>query len=271
MVRRELWSNLIDYAGVFPPARHPLTEALIRYRTARADPDGWILGPCLIKASQLAQLEHPPDCLGIVVDAPDLSHTGHRISQIEMKVTPAATTHEAAVIAGLAPVLYLESRQPDDLGYLDQIASLRKSGIDARAKIRTGGVSVDLFPSISAVSSFICRCLELGIPFKATAGLHNPFRHPSSVEGATEHGFINILAAVRAALAGAGGQVEAALGAADPAEFDVGSATWNGVGADIPDTQVRQSFASFGSCSFSEPADYLRDLGVLPERSGRHD
>ena len=269
MVRRELWSNLIDYAGVFPPAQHPLTEALIRYRTARADPDGWILGPCLIKASQLAQVKDPPDHLGVVVDVPDLSHTTHPISQVEMKVNSSGTADEAEVIAGLTPVLYLESRQPDDLGYLDQISSLRGSGIDARAKIRTGGVSAELFPSISAVASFIFRCLELEIPFKATAGLHHPFRHPSSVKGATEHGFINIMAAVRAALTGTGEQVAAALGSADPAEFDVASATWNGVGADIDDAQVRRSFASFGSCSFSQPADYLRQLGVLPGRE-RH-
>ena len=45
------------------------------------------------------------------------------------------------------------------------------------AKVRTGGVTPDAFPSARRRSArFIARCAELSVPFKATAGLHHPLR-----------------------------------------------------------------------------------------------
>ena len=44
------------------------------------------------------------------------------------------------------------------------------------AKLRTGGVVEEAFPAVDKIAGFIARCAELGVPFKATAGLHHPLR-----------------------------------------------------------------------------------------------
>jgi hypothetical protein len=116
------------------------------------------------------------------------------------------------------------------------IEPIRERG--AAAKVRCGGGTV---PSVAELAVFIRACREAGVPFKATAGLHHPVRRDG------EHGFLNLLAAA------ASDDVEAMLEsedlelllAADPA-------------------RARRTLRSIGSCSFWEPVDDLKRLGVLP-------
>ncbi len=261
-----LWDNLIDYAGVFPPARLPLPEALDEYEQALTDPEGAILGPCLIRASQLPEMDRSPARLGVVLDvALDDLDRRFPLTQAEARLDTGISMNDPM---WKECVLYLESA-PDDSSVLDEIALHRASACRVRAKIRTGGVTAAAFPTVEVVARFIERCHRLDIPFKATAGLHHPYRHPSATEDAIEHGFINLLAAVRATVAGSASQAEAALAATDPTEFDAATATWRRVGEGVPDREVRRLFRSFGSCSFAEPTGYLRRLGVLPLQGAR--
>lgn len=265
MVNRELWADLIDYAGVFPPASHPLDTALEEYRTSREGPGGWIMGPCLLRASQISDVSLLPHRLGAVLDVDPsvVADSGLALVQIEIK-TRASNADETIRRANeLSPVVYVETVDAPADTHLATMADWRARGRDVRAKIRTGGASADAFPSVTEVAGFIRACVDLGVPFKATAGLHQPFRHPSAVDGATEHGFINLLAGARAAVAGETDKLEAILDDPEPAHFDVTRATWKGVGTEIPDAAVRAVFRSFGSCSFSEPVAYLVELGAI--------
>lgn len=262
-----LWHNLIDYAGVFPPARLPLTEAIAEYRQASSDPEGWILGPCLVRASQISEIEQAPARLGAVLDvSPGDLDPLLPLAQVEARLDAIGSLDDDL---WRDQVLYVESPNPAETDFLDEVARVRASGRDVRAKIRTGGAAASAFPAAEVVARFIDRCRRLDLPFKATAGLHHPYRHPSTVDDAVEHGFINILAAVRATLAGGTDQAATVLAATDPSEFDPVSATWRDVGRQIPDTEVRRLFRSFGSCSFAEPTGYLRELGVLPLEGAR--
>jgi hypothetical protein len=58
MVRslRALLANVIDYAGLFPPARLPLDESIRNYARYRGEPDGWMLGRFICPAARLAEL-----------------------------------------------------------------------------------------------------------------------------------------------------------------------------------------------------------------------
>lgn len=264
MPTNPLFRSFIDYAGVFPPASHPLHEAMQRYRAALAQPQGWILGPFLLRASQLTELaDHDTPC-GLVIDVePSQIALGDLTPvQVECRFDSTGPT-DLGPLLSLAPVVYVESTQPHESWLLPAISEARDTGFDVRAKIRMGGATPVSFPDPKQVAGFLLGCAALDVPFKATAGLHGPFRHRSDVVGATEHGFINLIAAARAALVGAGAAVEEILSDASPASFDVANCTWNAIGQEISAGAVRGFLTSVGSCSFEEPAGHLQQLGAL--------
>lgn len=261
-MRSPLFEGLFDYAGVFPPASLPLDVARTEYEAQRSSEHGWIVGPMLVLASTLgdkALAGVGPDHLGAVADAVP----ARPVAQVERRVTAATAAAAVRDLEPTAPVLYLESEDLADTGVLEPIATARAVGIDVRAKLRTGGVTADAFPTPDEVAAFVVTCVGLDLPFKATAGLHHPVRHPSTVPGATEHGFLNLLAATRCALAGDPDATLAALATTDPGDLHAATATYRGVGRDIDPDEVRATCRSIGSCSVAEPAGYLEDLGLL--------
>ena len=52
-----LMNGLIDYAGLFPPAKLPLNEAVAEYISHFKDNKKWILGRFIMPVSQLKDLE----------------------------------------------------------------------------------------------------------------------------------------------------------------------------------------------------------------------
>ncbi|MGL4555690.1 MAG: hypothetical protein ACRC33_31365, partial [Gemmataceae bacterium] len=53
---RALMAGLIDYAGLFPPAKLPLADAVMNYLTYRKSPDAWMLGRFVMPADRLAEV-----------------------------------------------------------------------------------------------------------------------------------------------------------------------------------------------------------------------
>lgn len=53
---RMLLTGIIDYAGLFPPARLPLDQAIRNYARYRQEPDRWMLGRFVCPAAHLAEL-----------------------------------------------------------------------------------------------------------------------------------------------------------------------------------------------------------------------
>jgi hypothetical protein len=54
---RALLAGVVDYAGLFPPAKLPLGEAVGRYARYRAGPDAWMLGRFVCPAARLPELD----------------------------------------------------------------------------------------------------------------------------------------------------------------------------------------------------------------------
>jgi hypothetical protein len=54
---RALLTGLIDYAGLFPPAKLPMDEAVRNYLRYRDEPEAWMLGRFICPASRLGELE----------------------------------------------------------------------------------------------------------------------------------------------------------------------------------------------------------------------
>ncbi len=139
----------------------------------------------------------------------------------------------------------------------------------AGAKIRTGGVEASAFPSTRQLAFFIGACRNLGLRFKATAGLHHPLRHFNKTVNTKMHGFLNVFVAAALSFAG---RVDlqglvSVLECESIDEFEFGDETLRCKEYTVELSAVieaRERFGmSFGSCSFEEPIQDLEALGLL--------
>jgi hypothetical protein len=136
-------------------------------------------------------------------------------------------------------------------------------------KLRCGGTEIGEIPSSAEVAKAVCACRDRGVFWKATAGLHHPFRHFDLHWQVPVHGFLNLhCAAVLAHVHRLDKrQTQAVIEEADRRQFTFSDealawrdcvATTEQIGA-----AREQTLQSFGSCSFDEPCDELRQLGLL--------
>ena len=223
--RQALLANLIDYAGMFPPASLSLEEAVRKYEEYQRGPYAWMLGRFVVPLAQASHVQHLP--LSVLGNGP------YDVIETKEIVEPKERT------------VYVEGVP---------VAQLANTGL--RAKIRTGGVTPEAFPSAEAIARFIRECRDHHVAFKATAGLHHPLRcvkpltyEPDAPTG-TMHGFLNVF--IAAVMPDRAEEVlldnELALNV-DLTRDDIAyTRTWA---------------ISFGSCSFEEPIADLKELGWL--------
>jgi hypothetical protein len=245
---RALLANLIDYAGLYPPAALALSDVAAKYDGYRASPNAWMLNRVVLPASKLAEAPVGDGWrVTLLVD----SEPGPLPRQVE--------TLETNLPHRLSLPTYCEAP-------LDRIT-------DAFAKIRTGGLTPDAIPAPEAIADFLHRAAERRLPFKATAGLHHPIRSlrpltyaPDSPR-AVMHGFLNVFTAASFAWHGADRELLTAVIAEEDARaFELGDELrWRDhrLTADQIQTARRDFAHSFGSCSFEEPVADLRELGYL--------
>jgi hypothetical protein len=103
---------------------------------------------------------------------------------------------------------------------------------------------------------------------KCTAGLHHPVRHFNEGVQTKMHGFLNVFGAGVLAVANdlSVEQIETILEDENPASFifDEAGFAWKDLRIDNPEIKLaRQQVVSFGSCSFNEPREDLRSMGLL--------
>jgi hypothetical protein len=123
--------------------------------------------------------------------------------------------------------------------------------VEGETKLRCGGASI---PSAADVAAFVRAARDRGTPFKATAGLH----HALPTDG--EHGFLNLLAACMWP-----DDAEEMLATRDiTLDANTFSAAARGASAQMCADMRSGALRSIGSCSFQEPRDELRGLGILP-------
>jgi len=134
--------------------------------------------------------------------------------------------------------------------------------------LRTGGVVADAFPTSAQIASALVTPATHQLPIKFTAGLHHPVRQFRDEVKTKMHGFLNVLGA--AVLAAEhrwdAKQTATMLEDENAVSFSFGEDFfgWHGWKIDIERLRYRRRFAaSFGSCSFDEPHDDLRSLGLL--------
>ena len=295
-IRDALLTDLIDYAGLFPPAGEDMITAVINYAEYLRGPDRAALGRFVVPLARLAELEDAaadlfprgataePWRVSVLV-ADDVRYAAEEMGKFNAR-------HSAQARRGLARVDVAElkastieeiSNQQRDLprtfiSYFEiplsgDVPSLIKAirAVSSRAKIRTGGITREAFPGSQSIIDFLVLCRAELVPFKATAGLHHPLRgeyrltyEPDSAKGMM-YGFLNVVLA--AALLDTGESEDLALAALEEtnrAAFELGDdfLQWRDKRITAEQlSRVRNRVAiSFGSCSFREPIDELTSL-----------
>jgi hypothetical protein len=289
-----LFTALLDYAGLLPPAGLSMEGALAHYAACRGGPDAWILGRIVVPVGRLEELASAlttlsPDAFAAgpwriaALAGADLAADVARIGDFHalhgesvVRVTAlearAAATPEIERAGALVPGkldLVLELPLGGDLALLAR--AVKAAG--AVAKLRAGGVRAEDIPSPDAVLAFLVACARERLAFKATAGLHHPVRGPHALtsepdaERATLFGYLNVLTAAVALWHGGAPETAARiLVEEDRAAFrlDETALAWRDLA--FPAAQVAAARADFvtaiGSCSFREPVDEIREMAV---------
>ncbi len=283
-----LLEHAIDYAGLFPPAALGMTEAAANYARYLGGEHSWMLGRFIVTAQQFHELENVlianavttpwhiaaltgTDVAGAIPAI--LAFNAHTrdaaVDSLEAKAaTPDAIRESASTIPEGFTTWFEIPADPDPAPLIEAIAEVR-----CGAKIRTGGTTADAFPGPEHIARFIGRCDNAHVPFKATAGLHHALRglHPLSYEpdspAGTMHGFLNVLLAAAFRWSGtSAAETTDILTEQEPLfRFARKGVVWHDRW--ISTAQIRSArdrlIASFGSCSFEEPAADLKQRGLL--------
>jgi hypothetical protein len=288
---RTLLASIVDYAGLFPPARLDVEAAAAAFQRYRAGGHAWLLGGFVVPAERLDELADAvrglrpsePWPVSVIVGSPEEAvdalewarRHAVRLSVKALEVRPMAA--EEIVAARPAPwaategiEIYHEVPLDDDTeARLDALAV-----VGAAAKLRTGGLTSASTPARGAVVRFMSACRERGLAFKATAGLHHAFPgsypltyEPDSACGMM-HGFLGVALVAALVHEGAVSDTEASeLLGGDARALEVGAEALRWHGRTVSEAALVRAragfFRSFGSCSFEEPVEELVAAGLL--------
>jgi hypothetical protein len=265
--------GLLDDAALFPPGNAPMAAAVPAHRELR-ERLGDLVGPFVVPVARLDELtghlrDGEPLGVSLIAAAGDLPAAAARVTAdprlalaaVEVPVAADAAAAQEAVRmlgdvlpAGVPAAVELRrSAARDDV--LDVLTGTRY-----RAKLRTGGVRAELFPTPEELAATLHACVTRGVALKCTDG-HHAVRHTDPTTGFEHHGFLNVLLAVAALAAGAPVTVAAGhLRDTDAGAVVAAVRAWPAERA----ARVRRAFTSFGTCSVLEPVDDLVRSSLLP-------
>jgi hypothetical protein len=298
---RALLDQTIDYAGMFPPCSLALEPALQNHAEYVRAAESWMLNGFVLPVEQFAVAKQffgrfdRSHLLRVAALGPktadsetfldglqdavtairslsrDDSHVAS-VSHLEMflpEVVDSASLKQAKCIVGELPV-FLEA--PPDRAE-QAVALIAAPDADEQTatfgyKLRTGGVTADAFPSPAQIARALVTAAMHRVPIKFTAGLHHPIRQFRDEVKAKMHGFLNVLGAAVLAAEYQWDMNQAAvmLDEEDPCAFSFTDEffAWRDWRIDVERVKYRrESVRSFGSCSFDEPRDDLRELNLL--------
>jgi hypothetical protein len=248
-VRRALLEGLIDHAALFPPASMSMEDALAEDRAARSSPYAWMLDRFVCPASRLGELSGQDAPVAVVLDQPlEAPAEAIEVRLREPRPESADLLRLATDLGQWSGEVYFELLL--DGSWRDSVPATvgAIAAVGARVKLRCGG---ETLPTAEQVALVMVSCHTARVVMKATAGLHHPLRRGS------EHGFLNFLCAA----AHAGEDLEAVGGILE--EESLAGLPLEGLSAERVRVMRQGLFKGFGSCSWREPVDDLRELGVL--------
>ena len=241
MTALNFFGAFFDDAAIFPPGNMPMPDAVRAHLARRGTPNGEFVGPFICSAARLGELRetlgHGHLELALVATVDEFSAVAGELAS-QQNLTLVSVELKGPVEA-LPPT-------PKDLRVFVERTWHESFDVPAGAmlKLRCGGPDIRDTPSACQLGGAIEHSVEHDLPFKLTAGLHRAVRTERTL------GFLNILAAVNAAIDG--GDPVPALLESDAAALKVSNPQ-----------AVRRLFRSIGTCSIDEPLDDLRGLELI--------
>jgi hypothetical protein len=298
---RALLAHSIDYAGMFPPCSLGLDQALRNQAKYVRSPDAWMLGAFVLSTEQfdatkqlLGQFDsqHP---LRVAALGPKTATADAFLEALEE--ADAAIRSLSRHNVDLVSISHLEMFLPDgaDVALLQEVRSilgdlpafwetppgraeqtialLAQFNSDADLatlgyKLRTGGVTVDAFPTAMQIAKALVTPATHQLSIKFTAGLHHPLRQYRDEVQTKMYGFLNVLGAAVLAAEHRWDAHQTSIMLedenVDSFSFTDDFFAWREWRIDTKRLQYRRKFVvSLGSCSFDEPRDDLRALKLL--------
>ena len=289
---RALLSEIIDYAGLFPPSQIPMAAAVQNYADYLQSEYAWMLGRFIVPLARLAEFTDSANNffsaansklwrISVLADE-DFTAALEKIESFNAKFPHRAVIETLEIrVAEATEITPLAKRMPADLTAYFEVPLTRLSDFvtplalsRTRAKIRTGGITQDAFPPIDEVVKFLRVCSAANVPFKATAGLHHPLRcqkpltYEKNAPSGLMHGFLNLFLAAGFLRQNLNSTFVHELMAETNAEnlhFNDSSVTWKQHELSIAQIELtrKRGAISFGSCSFIEPIEDLQKIGIL--------
>jgi len=289
---RILLSQIIDYAGLFPPAQLAMPDAVLNYATYRKSNYAWMLGRFVVPAARLGEFtEVAREFVSrdgeqwhlAVVAGEDINETLRAITAfnetnagivadvVEVRANTVSKIENTVKALSEGVTAYFEISTGEAFVELVTTLSVRRQ----RAKLRTGGVTPEAFPASREIIRFVRSCMAANVPFKATAGLHHPLRcfkpltYAADSPKGTMHGFLNMLMMTGYARESfRPGVLEEIMEEEfeEVFEFTDKGAIWRGehfLSLGHLERLRTKGMNAFGSCSFDEPVADLRALGLL--------
>ena len=229
---KALLTGIVDYAGLFPPTAMTMEAAVEHYTDYQSGPFSWMLGSFLVPLSRWSEfetifqhqkqnrdLQHTSISsswpIHLIIANNDALETVQSILKTEIK----QQNHEYEIkaiefsslfadklsqaIASIPKKCDIYFEVPLNSDVQSALTPVKAAG--QFAKIRTGGLTPDAFPSFLDIAKFLVLAAQQKLPFKATAGLHHllpdwhPLPAPNHRAQAKMQGFLNV--AIAAAIA----------------------------------------------------------------------
>lgn len=295
-------SGLIDYAGLFPPADLNLKSSINNYSNYIRGSRNWMMSKFILPSSKISGLNDNlmkhfnsdfPLNLSLIssdfyLDKVELTSLMDNFPGIVFCTGVESRIHEINQFESLYEknrIVCSEFDRPIQTFYeiernsnwenevkqiVKQLSDLNKNyRLNHGFKLRCGGVEKNHFPSSQECAIAINLCRDYNVAMKFTAGLHHPMRHFSESVGTRMYGFFNIFI---------GGMmsykfqlnIESLLEIledenANHFQFSDNGVSWKNFDLSQQELQKLRSeaFISYGSCSFEEPCEDLKNLGLL--------
>ena len=288
---RVLLSEIVDYAGLFPPSEVSMRQAVGNLAEYLNGEYSWMLGRFVCPVARLGEFEENASRFFGGKQIWRLSAlAGENLSADLQKIEQFNRTHDGRAVVD---ALEIRVAKPEEIAAAKKVLPPNLNAYfefplklfineffstialnRLRAKIRTGGVTQEAFPAVDEIVKFLRVCIAANVPFKATAGLHHPLRcrraltYEENAARGTMHGFLNVFLTAAFLRQNLNAQFANQIMTESDSErfqFDDEAVIWNGNRIETGEIRLmrERNAVSFGSCSFVEPVEDLRQTGLL--------